>query len=79
MTQPVLLLDGGLGQELIRRSTAAAHHLWSLQVMLNEPQLVSDVHRDFCLAGANIACLNTYAATRARLTRGDVSVSLDSL
>jgi methionine synthase I (cobalamin-dependent) len=47
--------------------------------MLNEPQLVSDVHRDFCLAGANIACLNTYAATRARLTRGDVSVSLDSL
>jgi S-methylmethionine-dependent homocysteine/selenocysteine methylase len=23
MTQPVLLLDGGLGQELIRRSTAA--------------------------------------------------------
>ena len=34
MAQNVLLLDGGLGQELIRRSTDPAHHHWSLQVML---------------------------------------------
>lgn len=79
MTRSVLLLDGGLGQELIYRSTAAAHHLWSLQVMLDEPQLVSDIHRDFCRAGAAIACLNTYAITRARLTRGGVSTPLDTL
>ncbi|MDA9942454.1 homocysteine S-methyltransferase family protein [Luminiphilus sp.] len=70
MTHTVLLLDGGLGQELIRRSPDPAHHHWSLQVMLEEPDLVSEVHRDFCLAGAQIACLNTYAVTRARLARG---------
>jgi S-methylmethionine-dependent homocysteine/selenocysteine methylase len=79
MTAPVLLLDGGLGQELIHRSSAAAHHLWSLQVMLEEPQLVSNIHRDFCRAGAAIACLNTYAITRARLARGDVDIPLDAL
>ncbi len=79
INESVLLLDGGLGQELIHRSTAAAHHLWSLQVMLDEPQLVSDIHRDFCHAGAAIACLNTYAITRARLTRGGVAASLDTL
>jgi len=79
MTECVLLLDGGLGQELIHRSTAAAHHLWSLQVMMNEPQLVSDVHRDFSRAGAAVACLNTYAVTRARLARGDVETPLATL
>ena len=70
MTHGVLLLDGGLGQELIRRSPSPAHHHWSLQVMLEQPNLVAEVHRDFCNAGANIACLNTYAITRARIARG---------
>ena len=72
MTHGVLLLDGGLGQELIRRSPSPAHHHWSLQVMLEEPDLVAEVHRDFCDAGANIACLNTYAITRSRLARGQI-------
>ena len=71
MTHGVLLLDGGLGQELIRRSPSPAHHQWSLQVMLEQPNLVAEAHRDFCDAGANIACLNTYAITRARLARGN--------
>ena len=67
MTHGVLLLDGGLGQELIRRSPSPAHHHWSLQVMLEQPNLVAEVHRDFCNAGAKVACLNTYGITRARL------------
>lgn len=79
MSQSVLLLDGGLGQELIRRSPSAAHHHWSLQVMLEQPNLVADVHRDFCEAGASIACLNTYAITHARLARGTNLPSLTEL
>ena len=71
MNQSVLLLDGGMGQELIRRSPSAAHHHWSLQVMLEQPDLVSEVHRDFCAAGAAVACLNTYAITHTRLARGE--------
>ena len=70
MSHGVILLDGGMGQELIRRSPAPAHHHWSLQVMMQEPQLVADVHRDFCEAGAGVACLNTYAITHTRLARG---------
>ena len=79
MTQGVLLLDGGMGQELIRRSSTPAHHLWSLQVMMNEPHLVSEIHREFSEAGAGIACLNTYAVTRARLARGEVETPLEVL
>lgn len=70
MTHGVLLLDGGMGQELIRRSPSPAHHHWSLQVMLEQPELVAEVHRDFCEAGASVACLNTYAITHTRLARG---------
>ncbi len=79
MSAPVLLLDGGMGQELIRRSSAPAHHLWSLQVMMDEPHLVSEIHREFSEAGAGIACLNTYAITRARLARGEVETPLEVL
>ena len=79
MVQPVLLLDGGMGQELIHRSTAQATHHWSLQVMMDEPHLVTEVHREFCDAGADIACLNTYAVTRARLAMGQDLPSLETL
>ncbi|MEM7499461.1 MAG: homocysteine S-methyltransferase family protein, partial [Pseudomonadota bacterium] len=60
----VTLLDGGMGMELTHRSAAAAASpLWSAQVMMDEPALVRDVHREFIEAGAEILTLNTYAAT----------------
>lgn len=68
MQANITLLDGGLGQELVKRSRAERPHpLWSMQVMIDEPDLVAEVHRDFCLAGAKVLCLNTYSCTRHRL------------
>ncbi|MEQ6885956.1 homocysteine S-methyltransferase family protein [Salicola sp. Rm-C-2C1-2] len=66
---PVVLLDGGMGQELRRRSSQPASPLWSAQVMLDEPNLVVDAHRDFIDAGARVITLNTYSATPTRLAR----------
>ena len=65
----VVLLDGGMGQELRRRSSQPATPLWSAQVMLDEPNLVVDAHRDFIDAGARVITLNTYSATPTRLAR----------
>ena len=80
MTTAITLLDGGMGQELIRRSSAAKPHpLWSLQVMMDEPELVANVHRDFCLAGARVICLNTYSVTRHRLQMGSALPDLPEL
>ncbi len=80
MTAAITLLDGGMGQELIRRSSAAKPHpLWSLQVMMDEPELVANVHRDFCLAGARVICLNTYSVTRHRLQMGTALPDLPEL
>ena len=46
---------------------------------MKEPQLVADVHRDFCEAGAGVACLNTYAITHTRLARGTDLPPIDQL
>lgn len=66
---PIVLLDGGMGQELQKRSEQPASPLWSAQVMLDEPNLVVDAHRDFIDAGARVITLNTYSATPTRLAR----------
>ena len=65
----IVLLDGGVGQELYRRSTRPAAPLWSVQVMMDEPHLVEAVHLDFIEAGARIITTNTYTATPQRLIR----------
>ena len=79
MAHKITLLDGGLGQELIKRSSAPPHPLWSTKVMMNEPHLVSDIHRDFCLAGAKVICLNTYAVSRHRLDTYAPEESLEQM
>ncbi|WGI25176.1 homocysteine S-methyltransferase family protein [Halomonas alkaliantarctica] len=65
----VVLLDGGMGQELRKRSSRPVSPLWSAQVMLDEPHLVTAAHRDFIEAGAQVIKLNTYSATPLRLAR----------
>ena len=63
----VTLLDGGMGQELVRRAGDRPTALWSTQVMVDHPGLVEEVHRDFFAAGATIATTNTYAIHHDRL------------
>jgi len=69
MNTKITLLDGGMGQELLRRSSRPITRLWSADIMLNEPHLVRDLHKDFILSGARIITLNTYTATPERLKR----------
>ena len=65
----IALLEGGLGQEIQKRSMTNAHPLWSVKVMFDQPDIVTKVHRDFIMSGARVVCLNTYAATQTRMTR----------
>jgi len=63
----ITILDGGMGQELMRRSGANPTRLWSAQVMFDMPDLVRDVHIDFIRAGAQVVTLNSYSCTPERL------------
>lgn len=73
-SEMVTLLDGGMGQELLRRSGQTPHPLWSTQVMIDYPDIVHGLHVDFINAGAQVITLNAYTLTPERLSRdGDVS------
>lgn len=69
----IVLLDGGMGQELVARSGDAPTPLWATQVMIDHPGLVRQVHADYFGAGASVATTNTYAIHHDRL----VKVGLD--
>ncbi|WP_170427420.1 homocysteine S-methyltransferase family protein [Ruegeria arenilitoris] len=65
----ITLLDGSIGQELVKRSGDRATPLWSTRVMMDYPDLVGDVHADYFRRGATVATTNTYAVHRSRLER----------
>jgi homocysteine S-methyltransferase len=75
----ITLLDGGMGQELIRRAGDAPTPLWSTQVMMDRPGLVQQVHEDYFAAGATVATTNTYAIHRDRLRRAGIEERFEAL
>ena len=47
-SKDIVLLDGGIGQEIHRRSTREdPHPLWSVMVMREEPDVVIKVMKTF--------------------------------
>ena len=75
----VTVLDGGMGQELIRRSGKSPTAMWSAQVMLDMPELVQGLHADFIRAGARVVTINAYSATPERLERDSSSAYFEPL
>jgi len=65
----IVMLDGGMGQELLARSSHPPSPLWSAKVLMDEPHIVEEVHRDYVKSGAKILTLNSYSATPERLAR----------
>jgi S-methylmethionine-dependent homocysteine/selenocysteine methylase len=75
----ITLLDGGMGQELLSRSSRPITRLWSADIMWNEPTLVRDLHCDFIKSGARVITLNSYTATPERLARENELAQLAGL
>ncbi|MCC6332675.1 MAG: homocysteine S-methyltransferase [Myxococcales bacterium] len=82
-----VLLDGAMATELERRGADLSSHLWSARQLLDAPEAIAAVQRDYLEAGADVVCSATYQASRqgfarvglseaeadARLTRGVAS------
>lgn len=75
----ITLLDGSIGQELVKRSADRITPLWSTQVMLDHPEMVGEVHLDYFNSGATVATSNTYAVHRSRLVRVGLEENLAEL
>jgi homocysteine S-methyltransferase len=75
----ITLLDGGMGQELVRRTGGAASGLWATQAMIDSPGLVARIHKGYFAAGATVATANTYAIHRDRLAQAGIEAAFDAL
>mgnify|MGYP000701691666 FL=1 len=63
------ILDGGMGQELLKRGLKPQGTLWSAAALIEKKyhQLVVDTHLDFINAGADVIVTTTFTARRIRL------------
>lgn len=61
--QPRLVLDGALATELERRGADLHDPLWSARVLVEQPDLIRQVHLDYFNAGADVATTASYQAS----------------
>jgi S-methylmethionine-dependent homocysteine/selenocysteine methylase len=57
----ITVLDGGMGDEISKRLEGAATGLWSASALIEKPELVVDIHKEYIEAGARIVITNTYS------------------
>ena len=59
----VVILDGALATELERRGANLNDALWSAKILLENPELIRQVHYDYLVAGADVITTASYQAT----------------
>jgi S-methylmethionine-dependent homocysteine/selenocysteine methylase len=60
----IILMDGAMGTEILRRGIATTLPLWSAEALLTNPSLVQKIHEDYLTSGAEIMITNTFSTTR---------------
>ena len=58
-----VVLDGGLATELERKGCNISSSLWSAEILINQPDLIKQVHLDYYAAGADVAITASYQAS----------------
>jgi homocysteine S-methyltransferase len=77
-----LLLDGATGTELHRRGVDTSLPLWSAKALLDAPDVMREIHREYVAAGADILTANTFRTCRRTLAGaglGDRAAELTAL
>jgi len=62
-----VILDGAMGTELQRRGVETRLPLWSTWALLEAPEVVRTIHRDYVEAGADIITTTTFRTHRRSL------------
>lgn len=55
------ILDGGMSRELLRLGAELKQPEWSALALINAPDIVREVHKEFIAAGSQIITTNSYA------------------
>ncbi|MCY7781807.1 homocysteine S-methyltransferase [Bacillus sp. FSL H8-0515] len=62
-TYPLIVLDGAMATELERKGCDLNDSLWSAKILMEEPDLIKQVHTDYFAAGADCAITASYQST----------------
>ena len=60
---PMIILDCAFSTELERRGCDIKDELWSAKTLIEQPELIGQVHVDYFAAGADVAITASYQAT----------------
>ena len=74
MSGDLIVLDGGLGGELIRRGWPSGG-LWSAKALVEQPEIIRSVHDDYINAGARVIITNTYSTIPSYLDKSGMGDS----
>lgn len=66
------VLDGALGSELLRRGVQSASRLWGVGALLDAPDEVRRLHRDYAAAGAEALTAATFRVAPYSLRRAGI-------
>jgi len=72
---PALVIDGALATELERRGCDLKDDLWSAKILLEQPEIIRQVHLDYFKAGADCAITTSYQATIEGFTKRGLTES----
>ena len=67
------ILDGGMGGEIQSHLPNAKNGLWSALALIDCPDLVARLHREYIDAGADLIATNTYATIPSYLGKADLA------
>ncbi|KAB7705850.1 homocysteine S-methyltransferase [Bacillus aerolatus] len=60
---PLIILDGAMATELERHGCDLNDSLWSAKILMENPEMIKQVHTDYFNAGADCAITASYQAT----------------
>jgi homocysteine S-methyltransferase len=63
LTDQVLVLDGGLSNQLAAQGHDLSDELWSARLLRDDPEAIVEAHLAYFLAGASVAITSSYQAT----------------
>ena len=77
----IRILDGGMGQELLRKGLKPKGTLWSANALIDENyhNLVINTHCDFINSGAEVIVTTTFTTRRIRLRENGVEKQFEKL
>jgi homocysteine S-methyltransferase len=69
----IIIMDGGMGTEILHRGMATPLPLWSSYALLHHPKIVQQIHEDYIRAGAEILITDTFRTTRRAFAKENMA------